>query len=173
MRLEPLSLAAAFTLGVQLLWAGSYQESLEHLRRSAELAPTVPAAHSRLATVLLARGMHREAIAEFQRAMDLADGHPYARAMLAHAYGVSGRAAEAKTLLRELIASAEHAYVPPLHLARTYLGLGERDQALDWLERSYADPASSAWPFHLVDPMFENLRGEPRFVALLKKVHLR
>ena len=130
----------------------------------------MPSTHSRLADVLLARGMHDQAIAEYRKALELAGGHPNARAMLAHAYGVSGRAKEAKALLLELIASAKHEYVAPLDLARVYLGLGERDRALDWVERAYAHPASAAWPFHLIDPMFDGLRSEPRFIAVLQEI---
>ena len=80
---------------------------------------------------------------------------------------------EARALLRELIASAKQEYVSPLDLARVYLRLGERQDALDWIERAYARPASSTWPFHLVDPMLDGLRSESRFIAVLKNVHLQ
>jgi TolB-like protein/Tfp pilus assembly protein PilF len=172
MQLEPLSLAATYTLGVQLLWARRYEQASEHLRKAAEIAPTLPATHSRLASVLLARGMYDEAIAEFQKAFDLSRGHANARALLAHAYAVSGKTAEARKLLRELLASAEHEYVAPVDLARVYLGLGERRRALEWVERAYALPASADWRYHLIDPMFDPIRSELKFVAVFKKLHL-
>jgi serine/threonine-protein kinase len=173
MQLEPLSLAATFTLGVQLLWAGHYEQAREHLRKAVEIAPTIPTTHTRLGSVLLASGMRDQAIAEFQKALDLSGGHPNVRALLAHAYAVSGRASEARELLRQLMASSEREYVAPIDIARVYLGLGERDSALDWVERAYARPDSSPWPYHLLDPMFDGVRQEPRVAAVLKKMGLR
>ena len=60
----------------------------------------------------------------------------------------------------------------PLNMARIYAGLGDRDRACEWLEKAY-QKGGIHWPFWLVDPMWDSLRSEPRFVAVVNKVGLK
>ena len=92
-------------------------------------------------------------------------------ASLAYNYAREGRKQEALKLLEELKETARDRYVSGVLFAQVYVGLGENDQALRWLERAYEDRDTwtqwtNIWP--LLDP----LRSEPRFIALLKKVGL-
>ncbi|MGH9844626.1 MAG: TPR end-of-group domain-containing protein [Blastocatellia bacterium] len=90
---------------------------------------------------------------------------------LGHVYAVSGQRAEAQRALDELHRMAERRYVSPYNLALVHAGLGEPDQAFDWLEQAYEQHAE--WVIYLgVDPRLDHLRSTPRFTALLRRVGL-
>ena len=83
----------------------------------------------------------------------------------------TGQRAQAEALLGELVAQSRREYVSAVALATLYLGLGEISQALDWTERAYDE--RRGWLAYLkVNPLFDPLRGEPRFEALVKKMRL-
>jgi len=93
------------------------------------------------------------------------------RAALAHSYGESGRAKEALQLLDDLTKLAKHKYVAPYFFAGIYIGLGEYDRAIEYLEKSYEE--HSHWLIYLhIDPSMDGLRDNPRFQDLLKRVGL-
>src|SRR5262249_51660823 len=98
-------------------------------------------------------------------------GAPWAQADLAYVYAVSGQREKAKGLLRELIELSKHRYVAPYPVAEAYAGLGEKDQAFQWLNKAYEEHS------HLLrrlkaDPRFHSLRSDPRFADLLRRVGL-
>ena len=93
-------------------------------------------------------------------------------AWLGYAYGVTGDRTRAMAALEELkkVSLKGHAgYVPPFNLAIVYLGLGDRARALDYLEQAY-DTNSQWMPYLRGDRIFDPLRSEPRFAALMKKM---
>jgi len=71
--------------------------------------------------------------------------------------------------LRELEEMAKRQYVNSTAFADIYLGLGEKEKALDWLDRSYQDQESACW-YLKVDPIYDSVRNEPRFHSLIQKV---
>ena len=75
---------------------------------------------------------------------------------------------KAGQILRDFEILAKQRYVSPSARMVVYLGLGEKEKALDWLEKCYADRDTQTW-FLKVDPLYDSLRNEPRFQALLKK----
>jgi hypothetical protein len=90
---------------------------------------------------------------------------------LAHAYAIAGRRSEAEMLLRQLNERAQNTYVPSFHIAIIYAGLGQKDQALVWLEKGYQE--RSTWMVWLkVDPRLDVLRSDPRFQDLLRRLGL-
>ena len=106
-----------------------------------------------------------------QKARRIEDAIPEMLGALGRAYAVSGKRDKAKKVLDELKERATRSYVPPYRIATVYNGLGEKDQAFEWLERAYEERSGSL-VFLKVDPMFDNLRSDSRFTALLKKVGL-
>jgi hypothetical protein len=90
-------------------------------------------------------------------------------AALGHVYAVAGRKGEARKILAELEELAKHRYVSPYDRATVYAGLGEKDQAITWLERAYQE-RSDGLVFLKVEPKFDGLRSDPRFVDLLRHV---
>jgi hypothetical protein len=90
---------------------------------------------------------------------------------LGFAYGLNGNKAETTKTLSELTALAQREYVPSSAVALVHAGVGGNAQAIDWLERAYQEHDFSL-VFLEVAPWFENLRGEPRFQQLLRRMQL-
>jgi TolB-like protein/DNA-binding winged helix-turn-helix (wHTH) protein/Flp pilus assembly protein TadD len=161
--LNPLSPAAGAGLGSALAHAGRLPEAVRQLRSVLELEPTFGQAHSYLGLAYLMSGTIDEAIAEFQLAAR--DGS------LGHAYASAGRTAEARAVLEELRDASRQRYVSPYEFALVLVGLGDRNAALDWLERGL-DTRAVKLSMVKVDPRFTLLHQEPRFRALLSRMKL-
>ena len=116
--------------------------------------------------------MARQMSAEAARiAATRADLVVLATASLGHALGVAGDRPGARAVLGRLMRQREHEYVSPYDVAMVYAGLGDKDHALDWLERAHQD-RSSLLVFALREPRLAPLRSEPRFVALVREFAL-
>jgi len=95
---------------------------------------------------------------------------PYALAVLASIYGLQGRNDEAEVLIKELKETARHRYVSGFFFAEAYVGLGQRDQAIIWLERAYEE--HDEWMvFANSYPGLDRLRSEPRFQVLMRRMN--
>ena len=125
-------------------------------------------AHSILGWCLIAKGSKAEARAEFQTATTL-DDLPWYVGSLGYACAVSGDRAKAEQILRELEELAKQRYVSPSNRATVYLGLGENEKALDWLERAFEDRDPIFWWFK-GDQLYDSVRDTRRFHALMQKV---
>jgi len=170
--LDPLSLIYNTDLGVTLILARRYDQGIERLRRVLELDRNFYYAHYNLGLALELKGDLHGAIAAYQKARELSDD-PVPAAYLGHAYGVAGRKDEALQILNELGEAAKHRYVPNPAFALVELGLGNKEKALDWLEKSYEARESRFIAYIKVDPFLDPLRGDPRFEALVQKVFSR
>jgi len=126
-------------------------------------------AHNMLAIALTLKRQTPEAIAEYQKAIALNDD-PYPKALLGYLYATTGRQDEARRILESLRQSKEQRDFQGYNLAIVYLGLGDHDQALAWLEQSYRDRDGFAVGTIRVDPLLEPLYGDPRFEALAEKI---
>ena len=92
-------------------------------------------------------------------------------AALGQAYSVSHQQGEARKILDQLKDRSQQTYVQPMWIAVIHLGLGEKDQAFDWMQKAYDD--RSAWLVYLkVDPLFDGVRSDARFVDLMRRVGL-
>ncbi|MDT4965527.1 MAG: eukaryotic-like serine/threonine-protein kinase [Acidobacteriota bacterium] len=176
--LDPLSLSISTGLGRAYFWARRYDEAIDHLQKTLERDPKYADTHWSFGLAYEGKKMYPEAIGAFQNAIGLSktaefpEGKPEMIAALGHAYGVSGRRGEALKIidqLRELI--AQQRYVSPYSIALIYVGLGEKDQALEWLDRAYEERDESY--VHLkVDPRLDALRQDPRFIERLIAIKL-
>src|SRR5262249_10159442 len=116
------------------------------------------------------KGETATAIAKFHRAKAL-DPLPWYDGWLGYAYAVSGERGKAKEILRQTQILAEQRYVSPEINVLVYLGLDEKEKALDWLEKCYQEQDGACW-WLKVERAYDGLRTEPRFQALLKQVGL-
>ena len=89
---------------------------------------------------------------------------------LGHALGVSGARAEGQKVLEEMLSLSQRRYVPPEYIAIVYEGLGEREQALQWFDKAYAEHSVNGWM--LPDPQLDSIRTEPRFKEILRRMGL-
>jgi cytochrome c-type biogenesis protein CcmH/NrfG len=116
------------------------------------------------------KGDFAHAISELRQAVELSHGTPLMVSALANAYGRSANRTEAEKLLSQLVAESKHQYVSPYYFAVAYVGLGENQTALDWLEKAYTD-RSNGLVFLKVEPALDGLRQDPRFIALQHKLN--
>ncbi len=168
--LDPLSLMFNTYLGGRLSAAGRYDEAMAQLRKTLELDPNFASAHFELGWCSVWKGDTAGAIAEFQKARAL-DPQPWFDGPLAYAYARAGDRAKAEQVVRDWDDRAKQRYITPGLRMLFHLGLGEKDKALDWLEKCYEEQDWYCWTLKAY-PIFDPLRTEPRFQALLKKVGL-
>jgi tetratricopeptide (TPR) repeat protein len=168
LELDPLSTFLNTDLAFFLYWARRYEEATAQIRKTLELDPNNAFAHSILGWCLIGKGSKAEARTEFQKATTL-DDLPWYVSSLAYACAVSGDRAKAEQILRELEQLAKQRYVSPANRASVYLGLGENEKALDWLEKAYEDLDPIFWWIN-GDQLYDSVRNEPRFQALLQKI---
>jgi Flp pilus assembly protein TadD len=119
----------------------------------------------------LYRGQYDGAISGLQRGVQSAMADPVPLALLARAYALSGRAAEARHLLSELEELSKQRYVSPADIGVLHGDLGEKDEGFQWLEKAYEERSNFLINLK-VDPVFDSLRSDPRFTALLARMGL-
>ena len=166
--LDPLNSFFQAALAYFLYHARRYDDAIVQIRKTLELDPASTLARHLLGCCLLWKGDTAGAIAEFQRSKIMVAGAWY-QGLLGYAYAISGDRPKAEQILRELEEMAKRQYVNSTAFADIYLGLGEKEKALDWLEKSYQDQESACW-YLKVDPIYDSVRNEPRFQALVQKV---
>ncbi len=167
--LDPLSLSINFSLGWRFYMARQYDEAIAQSKDTLEMDPTYELPHLILGQAYEQKGDYARAIPELRRAVDLSHGTPLMVSALAHAYGRSGSRAEAEKLLAKLQAKSPKQYVSPYYLALICVGLGQNEQALDLLDQAFAD-RSNGLVFLKVEPELDQLRSNPRFIALQKRL---
>jgi adenylate cyclase len=168
LELDPLSTFLNTDLAFFLYWARRYDEATTQIRKTLELDPNNAFAHCVLGWCLIWNGSKADAEAEFRTATTL-DDLPWYRGSLGYACAVSGDHAKAGQILRELEDLARQRYVSPANRASVYLGLGENEKALDWLEKAYEDRDPIFW-WIKGDQLYDSIRNEPRCRALVGKV---
>ncbi len=169
--LDPLSLIINASVGYAHFFARRYPEAAEICLKTLEMDSNFYLAHLWLGWAYEQMGKLDEAIAEAQKAVSLSGGRPGILASLARAYAVSGRVAEARHLLEELAEPAKRRYVSSYRLAGVYAGLGEMDASFELLEKAYQE-RSHLLTHIKVDPWFDPLRADPRYLDLVKRVGL-
>ena len=169
LKLDPLSVIINADLGTILFTARRYDDAIAQLRKTLEMDPTFYYAHYNLGEALEMKGRVPEAIAEYEKAIAL-DDDPLPRALLGRLYAKIGRKDEARQILQRLRDSAKQRYITPYLSAMIHIGLGEKDQAIDFLEKTYEDRDGYSIGFIKVDRDLDPLRGDPRFETLVQKV---
>ncbi len=171
LELEPLQLVAGLHLGWHYLYARQYDQAIEQFRKTLELDPTFPQGQRYTAWAYLQKGMYAEAIAALRQALNSLEQDPEIEGELGHALGVAGRRAEALAMLEGLRHLSATRYVSPYSVALVHAGLGDRDEALAWLDKAYAE-RSDYMPYLRLEPMLDGLRSDHRFAALVGRVGL-
>jgi len=168
--LDPLSSVIITEVGACLLLARRYDEATAQFKKTAALDPGFYYVHVYLGWVFNAKGMYREAIDEFRKALEM-NKDPTATAFLALSLAKSGQRDEAKKLLEELKSESSRRYVSAYCFAIAHLALGEKDEVFAWLEKDIAE--RSTWNLvYGVTPELDELRDDPRFKDMLKRLNL-
>jgi tetratricopeptide (TPR) repeat protein len=166
LELDPLSIAINVDLGYSYYFAGRYPEGIAQIRKALDLDPNSYYAHYNLGQVLEMSGDLSGAIAEHEKSAAL-DTDPYPLALLGHAQALNGNRDAALKILQQLAVSKR--YVADYSVGLVYLGLGDKKQAIDWFEKSFAQrqPDMNTIRF---DPLLKSLHGDPRFEQLAEKI---
>ena len=168
--IDPLSPIIGTNLGDVLLYARRYDEAITQYKRVLSLDPNFGYAHSGLGSAYWKQEKKPEAISELRKYVELS-GASLAKGELGFCLARSGQRDEALKLLGELRQASSQRYVPNSSFALIHLGLGEKEEALDRLEKEVNERGPMAG-YISVWPSFDDLRSEPRFKALLKRMNL-
>ena len=168
--LDPLSAPINHNLGWALYSARDYADALEQLRKTLELEPDYYPAQSTLGVAYALTGSYQEALAAAERAVALAPDNLWILPDAAYVYARAGARVKAREVLQRL-EERSHAEPVPFRIALVYTALGEKDAALQWLERvPWWDLSSLA--ILAVDPRMDPIRSDPRYLRMLKRLGL-
>ena len=168
--LDPLSLRTNAEEGQILFYAKDYDNALDRLKKTIDLDSNFWLSHLFISRVYTEKGMHSEAVAEAKKAAELS-GNSQSDAYRAYALAKWGKLSEARAILTELLKSATETYVPPSNIALAYNAVGEREKALEYLEKGFSE-RDVRMAFLKVEPQWDQLRSEPRFVDLIKRMKI-
>jgi TolB-like protein/Tfp pilus assembly protein PilF len=168
--LDPLSPIIGTNLGDTLVFVRRYDEAIAQYKRTLVSNPNFGYAHRALGWAYGAKGMYPEAIAETRTAIELRNGSS-AKGYLGLWLAKSGQRDETLKLLAELKKESTQGYVQNYTFALVYIGLGNKEEALNYLEKHMSARAETANQYG-VDPELDELRGEPRFKQMLKQMNL-
>jgi tetratricopeptide (TPR) repeat protein len=170
--LDPLSRAVRRGKGVLYLYAREYDRAIEQWRMTLELEADFPQTHYALAIAYAQKGMYEDAIGSHRKAIALAGETPRTLAILAHAFGKAGQKREALQILGDLNERAKREYVSGYHMAIGHVGAGNRDEALQWLEKAFQE--RDPWLSEINSASFwlDELRSDTRFQDLLRRLRL-
>ncbi|MGA8150584.1 MAG: protein kinase [Terriglobales bacterium] len=170
LELDPLNFFFQCFYGWHLLYLCRYDEAIAELRKALRTEPNLPAAHLRLWGAFYAKGMHEEAIAAAKTFFE-ALGDKEGVQALQCGYTGAGYSGAMRQAAETLSERSHSAYVQPTQVARLYAHAGDKDHALQWLEKAYEERLPAM--IHLgVDPDWNSLRSEPRFQDLMRRLNL-
>ena len=170
--LDPLSLIINTLHGSYLYQARRNDEATTRLQKTIELDPNFWLAYLLLGKIYFNKGKYPEAIAEFSKATELSGGNSEPISMTGYAWAMAGDPAKARAVVKELKLLSSQRYVPGTSLAALCYAVGEKDEAFTWLEQAYEDRDLRLSQLK-VDPKWDAMRSEPRFVAILKRIGLQ
>jgi TolB-like protein/DNA-binding SARP family transcriptional activator/tetratricopeptide (TPR) repeat protein len=166
---DPLAPSVGQVLGRIYVSQRQPDLAIRNLTEALELNPQLDLSYQQLGHAYLQKRMYVEAIASLRRAAALSGIRDSAQ--LAYAYAVAGQRAEARRIIRMLLDPSQHRYVPPVHIAMAYAGLGDVDEAFRWLDRGYEQRASFISGIKS-ETGFDSLHADPRWSVLLGRIGL-
>ncbi|MFI5251692.1 MAG: protein kinase [Bacteroidota bacterium] len=165
--LDPLSLIITRDVGWMYYFARRYDEASVYIQKSLDLDSNFSRGHLLLGLCRIQQGALGDAITEFKTASKFSN-ETISTALLAYCYAKAGKTTEAKDILRSMLSLSSSKYVSPGAIALVYMGLGDREKIFEWLNKA-VDDQSGIFGFVKVDPLFDGIRNDPQFVALLHK----
>lgn len=168
--LDPLSLIINTDLAKVHTLARRYDEAIALYQEALKLDPEFPEALGLLGLTYSKAGRDDDAIAELRKIKNAAENPEYL-SFLGFAFGSAGRTEESRQMIERLNTLSLTKYVSPYWLATASAGSDDKEQALDWLEKIFAEPIHFGVVSLKVNPTFDNLRSDPRYVDLLRRAN--
>jgi serine/threonine protein kinase/tetratricopeptide (TPR) repeat protein len=172
LELDPLDRYNNALFGYLLHATRQFEPAVAHLQHSIDLDPTSWLPYWVLSIPYALAGRIDEAIAAAEKANKLSGRNALAVGLLGRAYALAGRTAEARQLLEELTARRRVTYVPACALAFIHRGLGELDEALEWIAKGIEERDQNSIVALKAEPGYDDMRSRPRYLALLRKMNL-
>jgi TolB-like protein/Tfp pilus assembly protein PilF len=169
LELDPLSLIINADFAWTYSCAHRFDEAETQARKTLEIDPRFFLAHYYLGGILQLKGRVNEAVPEFQKSVEL-NNDAYSLAALGQAYARNGQKEEAKKIFDQLTAEEKSRYIAPYAWALLFIGLSDKERALGQLEQAYQRGDTNYLFVLKVDPLFDDLRSDPRFEALVQKI---
>jgi Tfp pilus assembly protein PilF len=168
--LDPLSFVINAEYGWALVGAGKYDQALKQLKKTQELNPDFCSTYVYLGQLYRAEGKMTEAISSMQKAETMKCGVTWGLSELGYTYALAGKKAQAQEMLNEILNIAEQRYVPANYVAVVYLGLGDKDQALFWLNKGAQE--GTLWLPDL-SIYYPQLNSDPHFADFLRRINVQ
>ena len=170
---DPLSLPFARDLAEVLLCARDYDEVIALAEQMIELDSNYPLSRLYLGVALAHRGQLDRALSELERSVTLSRDNPEHLGIQGYVNARAGRRIEAERVIARLTALSRERYVPPTSVALVFVGLGQKDEAFNWLAKAYDDRDIGLVSLYLrVHPIWDGLRADIRFTELLTRLKL-
>jgi serine/threonine protein kinase/Flp pilus assembly protein TadD len=168
-QLDPLSPFAYVSLGWVHYFARDYEQTLAQSKKALEMDGHFTFAYWSIGLAYLQQGKIQEAITALSKAFTFSSGGLAFAAHLGYAYALAGKHTEAAEVLREMEEIGREKYVSAYYFAILYLGLGDTERVFEWLDKA-CEERSGFLVFLAVEPMFDSLREDERFIDLLNRV---
>ncbi len=169
-QIDPLSPIINRNVGRRFYFAHQYEQAIEAslnaLSINSDFFPTLWT----LSLSYLQNENNNKAIQEMQRAVKYSGDDLFVKALLGYVYGTAGKQEEAQIILNEVIETSKYKKIPGIAFAVIYIGLGENDNAMNWLEKAYEE-RSNYLIYLNSNPIYDPIRSEPRFIELVKKMN--
>jgi len=167
--LDPLNLRINAVEGQLLIYAGQVDTGLDQLRKTLELDPNYALAHNFVTLGYIAKQMFADAADEARKAIKADPANLRAKSQLGYTLARAGKISEAHAVVDEMVKASAEKYVSPSSIALVFNGLGDQEKTLAWLERALQDRDPRLVSLS-VDPIWNNLRSDPGFEAVLRRI---
>ena len=171
LQLDPLTTTTNNTVGQVYLYARQYDQAIEQYRKLLEMDRGSALGYRSLSSAYMYKGQYQEALATAQAGLKIAPDDPAELAQLGQAYIKVGQLDEAQKILAQLLTLAKQREMSGSSIAPLYAALGDKDQAFAWMEKAY-EARSLSILYLKVSPRFDDLRSDPRFADLVRRVGL-
>jgi eukaryotic-like serine/threonine-protein kinase len=169
LELDPHSLIINRSVGLLYYYAHHYDLAIDQYNRTLEIDKAFVMAHVYLAQAYTQKKLYKEALSELGKAQAFSPNDPNIKPTLGVVYASSGRRTEAVQIIAELNAEIPKRYVSPFAIAEIYTCLGEKEEAFDWLAKSFTEH-SDKLTLLKVEPTFDNIRDDPRFKDIIRRL---
>jgi TolB-like protein/Tfp pilus assembly protein PilF len=169
-RLDPHDIFTYVAFGFASYCARRYDQAIEQFMKSLELDPTIAQAYCGLGWAYTYKSRHDAAIEAVSKALELSPRASLFLGFLGEVHAAAGHQDEAQKILDRLQELSKTRYVSPHFVGRIYLTLGKKDEALTWLETAYRERAA-LMVFLKTDPRFDEVRPDPRFQDLMRRMN--
>lgn len=169
--LDPLSPVFGSDMGFTLFYGGNYDQAIKELQSALEISPQFPLTHLWLSRAYQQKKMYKEAIDEYRKTLMVIPNWPVALAGIGNIYGEMKKTTEAQRMLDTLTMLSSREFVTSYGVALVYAGLGDKDKAFQWLDKSYEE-RSNFLVWLKVEPRWAHIRSDKRFAELVRRVGL-